>query len=281
MTTASAAGGGVDEDGGYPDAAVVRVAQSLSRAPPTRAYEPVGYETPLSAYQPFEAPPRDGPPDDPLSPAAGRTSEGNAGCDNAAAAVHETRRRGVSTEDAAEGVDGVLGSMAAQLAQVRGILESGAEPTEAQLTQIRAGRRVTLPPPRATPSTTRVEAVQRVADLEVTRAEFDAAEDARRRVDNRAKVTHAHAMAASLAFDEFDQPDWDKYAAYRSDLTPEVARRWERTLESQSQVVQRLADAIVATAQVAATAVHRSARLQVVRCRVRRLSFMLHRRWRR
>ena len=90
-----------------------------------------------------------------------------------------------------------------------------------------------------------------VSELEEVHAML---EDARRRADNRKKITWARAMAASLAFDECDKPDWEEYAAARPDLPPEAARRWERSLESHSQVVQRLADAMVATAQVAAAA---------------------------
>ena len=77
-------------------------------------------------------------------------------------------------------------------------------------------------------------------------------EDASRRADNRAMITGARAMAASLAFNECDKPDWDEYAAALSDLLPEAARRWERTLESHTEAVQKLADAMAATAQVRA-----------------------------
>ena len=79
-------------------------------------------------------------------------------------------------------------------------------------------------------------------------------EDASRRADNRAKITGARADAASLAFMKCDKPDWDEYAAARPALPPEAARRWERSLEAHAEAVQKLADAMVATGQVAAAA---------------------------
>ena len=96
-----------------------------------------------------------------------------------------------------------------------------------------------------------VNAEVTISELEEVHAML---EDASRRADNRAMITGARAMAASLAFNECDKPHWDEYAAVLSDLLPEAARRWERTLESHTEAVQKLADAMAATAQVAAAA---------------------------